>query len=237
LDRHLIAEQVELADRTAEFAQLHLAGPQATRLLEAALGDDVPVLDELLHMERTFGGRATAHVRRHDPLGWPGYDIVCLNARAGEIWQALARAGAKPAGGEAYNVLRVETGTPAYGVDVDDKRFAMELGRTERAISFTKGCYLGQEPIVMARDRAGHAPRLLVGLKLPGIVPSGSKLFRDAAEIGWVTSAVVSPRAGGPVGLGYVRYASHEPGQRLEVETANGREPAEVASLPMVKSG
>src|SRR3954469_21107312 len=76
LDRFVISEQVEFADRTREFAQLHLAGPQATAVLEKALLDDVPPLEELQHMVRTFGADATCHVRRHAPLGLPGYDVV-----------------------------------------------------------------------------------------------------------------------------------------------------------------
>jgi folate-binding protein YgfZ len=232
LDHFLISEQVEFADRTREFAQMHLSGPQATAVLEKALVDDVPELGELQHMVRTFGADATCHVRRHDVLGMPGYDVVCLAARAANVWQLLVRAGAKPAGREAYEVLRVEAGTPAYGVDLDENTFAPEVGRTARAISYTKGCYLGQEPIVMARDR-GHVNRTLLGVKLPaGPVPPGSLLFRDGKEVGRVTSSVVSPRMGTTVGLAYVRRGNQDPGTVLEVEAGGERRPAEVTPLP-----
>ncbi len=147
LDKHLIAEQVELTDRTDAFAQMHLSGPKATEILERAIGDAIPPLTEFQHMERTFGLNATCHIRRHDPLGVPGYDIVCLNAKAEGVWQMLVAAGAKPAGLDSFEILRIEAGTPIYGIDIDENRFVMEVAKALRAVSYTKGCFLGQEPI------------------------------------------------------------------------------------------
>jgi folate-binding protein YgfZ len=226
LDHYVISEQVEFADRTREFAQLHLAGPQAHAVLEKALLDDVQ------HMMRTFGANDTCHVRRHDLLGVMGYDIVCLAARAGNVWQLLTRAGARAAGHEAYEILRIEAGTPALGLDIDETTFAPEIGRTKQAISYTKGCYLGQEPIVMARDR-GQVNRTLVGVKLPdGPVPHNSLIYNDGKEVGRVTSSVISPRLGA-VGLAYIRRGNQEPGTTLEVEVGGARRAAIVMALPM----
>ena len=232
LDRYLVSEQVEFADRTRGFAQLHLAGPRAKEVLERALLDPVPELEPLEHMERTFGANATSHVRRHDPLALPGYDVVCLAGVAENVWGLLIRAGARPAGLEAYEWLRVEAGTPAYGADIDETRFVAEVGRTAQAICYTKGCYLGQEPIVMARDR-GQVQRTLLGLKLSGEgpAPHGSKLFQGGKEVGVTASSVVSP-ALGPVALAYVRRGSQEPGTAVEVESAGERRRAEVTPLP-----
>jgi tRNA-modifying protein YgfZ len=234
LDHFLISEQVEFADRTREFAQMHLAGAQAHHVLERALVDDVPDLQELQHMIRTFGSDSTSHVRRHTPLGLPGYDVVCLRGRAETVWQMLLRGGAKPAGRQTWETLRVEAGTPVQGADIDETTFAPEVGRIAQAISYAKGCYLGQEPVVMARDR-GQVNRTLLGLKLPdGPVPHNSLLFREGKEVGRVTSSVVSPRLGQAVGLGYVRRGNQESGTRLQVEVQGQRHPAEVAALPFV---
>jgi folate-binding protein YgfZ len=234
LDHFVISEQVEFADRTREFAQMHLAGAQAHHILEKALVDDVPELGELQHMMRTFGSDATSHIRRHTPLGLPGYDIVCLRGRAETVWQMLLRGGAKPAGRETWESLRVEAGTPVQGADIDETTFAPEVGRIAQTICYTKGCYLGQEPIVMARDR-GQINRTLLGLKLPdGVVPHNSLLFREGKEVGRVTSSVVSPQTKMAIGLGYVRRGSQEPGTRLEVDVQGQRHPAEVAALPVV---
>jgi tRNA-modifying protein YgfZ len=232
LDHFLIAERVEMADRTADFAQFHLAGPRAGAVLETAFGEPIPDLEPLQHMERTVGTSATCHVRRNDPLGLPGYDIVCLRERAADVQQALIAAGANLAGPEIYEVLRVEAGTPVYGADIDENRFAVEVGRTG-AICYTKGCYLGQEPIVMARDRAGHVNRAFRGLKLSGPTVAGSKLLAaDGKEVGIVTSAVNSPRLG-PIGLGYVRRGNEEPGTKLTIGPDAGGVSAVVVQLPM----
>jgi tRNA-modifying protein YgfZ len=231
LDHFLISEQVEFADRTAAFAQMHLAGPNAHTVLERALLDDVPPLDPLQHMVRTFGAADTCSIRRFDPLGVPGYDIVCLRSRAEIIWQLLVKAGASPAGRDAFEILRIEAGSPVFGLDMDENTFAPEVGRTAQAISYNKGCYLGQEPIVMARDR-GQVNRRLMGVRLPaGPVPHNSLLFREGKEIGRVTTSLVSPRFGA-IGLAYVRRGSQDPGTVLEVEAGTGRSPAEVATLP-----
>jgi folate-binding protein YgfZ len=233
LDRYVISEQVEFADRTREFAQMHLAGPNAIAVLERALMDEIPPLAELQHMERTFGADVTCHVRRRDPLGMPGFDVVCLRARGEAVWQLLVRAGANPAGKEAFEVLRVEAGTPVWGGDIDENTFAPEVGRTAQAISYGKGCYLGQEPIVMARDR-GQVNRALLGVKLPaGVVPRGSLLFREGKEVGRVMTSVVSPRLATAIGLAYVRRGSQEPGTMLEVEANTARRTAEVLKLPI----
>ncbi len=234
LDHFIIAEQVELTDRTNEFCQVHLAGPNAKAVLTRALADSVPDLEPLLHMERTFGFNVHSHIRRNDSLGMPGYDIICLNALAPGLWRMLTESGAKPAGLEAYEVLRIEAGTPVYGRDIDENRFAFEIGRTSQAISYEKGCYLGQEPIVMARDRAGHAPRTLLGLKLAGSHPvnHGDKVFRGEEEVGFVTSSVNSFRLGQAIALAYLRHGHQSPGTALEVRTSNGPVVAEASTLP-----
>lgn len=233
LDRYLISEQVEFADRTDEFAHFHLAGPQAKAVLERALLDDVPDLEPLQHMVRTFGTSSHSSIRRHDPLALPGYDIICLKSLSDDVATRLLKAGAKLAGLDTYEVLRIEAGTPAFGKDIDENRFIVEVGRIATAISYNKGCYLGQEPVVMARDR-GQVQRTFLGLKLSGTtpVPSGSKLFRDGKEIGLTTSSMVSPSLNAPIALAYIKRGNQEPGTMVEVEVGTERRSAEVTTLP-----
>jgi folate-binding protein YgfZ len=232
LDHYLISEDVEFADRTHHFVQLHLAGPTSPDIVARVLGTD-PTLASLQQRTVPFAGGAIV-LRRHDPLGLPGFDLVCGLEQAEGAWLRLLDAGARPAGREAYEVLRIEAGTPSYGVDVDETTFAPEVGRTKQAISYAKGCYLGQEPIVMARDR-GQVNRILLGLKLPeGTVPHGALLYRDGKEVGRVTSSVVSSRAGGAIALAYVRRGSQTPGTALEVEVGGQRRAAVVTPLPFV---
>jgi folate-binding protein YgfZ len=233
LNHFLISEDVQLTDRTRELAQVHLAGPDAPAVLGRAFGTnaDLPLLQE---RSLTLAGELPVRLRRNEPLGLPGFDVLCPSGRAGEVWQRLLEAGARPAGMQAYQLLRVEAGTPLYGVDLDENTFAPEVGRTRQAISYTKGCYLGQEPIVMARDR-GQVNRTLLGLKLPeGTVPAGSLLYRDGKEVGRVTSSVVSPALNGAIALAYVRRGNQEAGTTLEVDVGGQRRPAVVTALPFV---
>lgn len=218
LDRHLISEQVELTDRTAEFAQLHLAGPGAALLLARVQAD--------------ASYRYLRSFRLQDPLGLPGFDLVIPVQKAAEMWERLLAEGARPAGTEAYELLRVEAGTPLYGRDIDEERFVVEVGRGERAISYHKGCYLGQEPIVMARDR-GHVNRKLLGVTsaADGPLPKAAKLFREGNEVGQVTSSVVSPRRG-TIALAYLRRGSDAPGTELAAEADGTRGMVTVAALP-----
>ncbi len=196
LDHYLISEQVEFANRTREFAQMHLAGPQASAVLGQTLPDVALPVELLRHIAVRFGGEADSWVRRHDALGLPGCDIVCPADQAANIWQRLTQAGARPMGRQACEILRIEAGLPRQGADIDETTFAPEVGRIAETICYTKGCYLGQESIVMARDR-GQVNRSLVGVKLPGgPVPHGSALFAQGKEVGRVTSSVHSPRLG-----------------------------------------
>jgi folate-binding protein YgfZ len=235
LDHHLISERVELLDQTQAYAQLHLCGPAAPSLAAQVLGHGAAELAPLHHCSGASEG--VVSIRRHNALGIPGFDVLAAAEAARQLWCALTDAGAAPAGLESSEVLRVEAGQPADGVDIDDNRFVVEVGRGAQAISYTKGCYLGQEPIVMARDR-GHVNRLLQGVKLPGgAVAPGTKLFRDGQEVGLVTSSVYSPRFGKGIGLAYVRRGNQEPGTVLQVETAGERGEAVVSALPFEASG
>jgi folate-binding protein YgfZ len=238
LDHHLISEQVELGELTGAFAQLHVAGPAAADTLRAALEIDLPDLQTLQSAQRTSGGEPVP-ICRHEPLALPGYDLRCPPGKAEDIWHRLLTAGARPAGLDAYGILRVEAGTPVFGRDIDDNRLVMEVGRTAQAICYTKGCYLGQEPIVMARDR-GHVNRTLLGLKIQGAEPAipGARVFQSSTEVGQVTSSVVSPLLG-PIALAYLRRGSQEPGTTVEVEASAGstRLTALVASLPFSGAG
>lgn len=211
LDRYLISERVEVHDESAAYALFHNLGPADTEFL-VAIGD---------------AARPSSR-----PLGLPGYDILVPVAEADAIRGRLLADG-ELATPETWETLRIEAGTPVWGPDIDSGRFVMEVGNAARAVSYTKGCYLGQEPIVMARDRAGHVNRLFTGLKVlaGGPPPPGTKLTRDGTEVGVVTSSCHSPRLGVPVALGYVRWKHHEPGTRLDA----GGQPVEVVGLPPVK--
>jgi folate-binding protein YgfZ len=228
LDHYLISEQVVFTDRTAALALLHLAGPGALAHLKYVSGD-FPELQPLHHATLPT---TTGLLRRHDALSTTGFDLLLPTDEAQAVRHRLVEAGARLAGPETYDILRVEAGTPAFGPDIDENRLVMEVGRTAQAICYTKGCFLGQEPIVMARDR-GHVNRTLLGLKLHGSgpAPRGAKLVRDGNDVGQVASSVVSPRLG-PIALAYLRRGSQEPGTVVEVQGEGAPRTAAVSSLP-----
>jgi folate-binding protein YgfZ len=216
LDHFIVSEQVELTDRTTERAQLHVCGAESRRVVEQALTTTLSDLTDL-QQERQSLGASGVRVVRHDWLALPGYDLVCERGAEMDLAQRLQTAGAVPGGREALEVLRVEAGLPVDGVDMDENRFVVEVGRIRQAISYTKGCYLGQEPIVMARDR-GHVNRTLLGLRVSAdAVPPDRTVLRDGQEVGQVTSAVWSPRCQAVLALAYVKRGSQDVGTAVEV--------------------
>jgi folate-binding protein YgfZ len=151
------------------------------------------------------------------------------------LLERLQSAGAVLGDAAAYRVLRVEAGLPEYGIDIDENRLAMEVNRPQ-AISFNKGCYLGQEAIVMARDR-GQVNRLLMGVKCGASIqtdlPAGAKLFHNGAEAGQVTSSALSPRLRQVIALAYLRRGSWDVGTEVDIESTDGRTGI-VSALPFV---
>lgn len=234
LDKHHISEAVELIDHTANFAQFHLAGPNATAVLSKAIGDQVPALGEFQHMERTLTNGVTVHIRRHDPLAVPGFDIVCPLQTGSRVNALLLHAGATVGTAETYEILRVEAATPVYGIDIGEDRFVMEVANPLRGVSYDKGCYLGQEPIVMARDRAGFVNRSFFAMKVHGEtpLPAGTKLQNNGADVGLVTSSVRSPRLNAPIAIGYLRRGHQEIGLKLTAIIGEVTCPVEVIGYP-----
>ncbi|HEY7678405.1 MAG TPA: glycine cleavage T C-terminal barrel domain-containing protein, partial [Candidatus Methylomirabilis sp.] len=157
---------------------------------------------------------------------------------AAALWEAATRAGARhglrPVGLAALNVLRLEAGQ-AWGSDVAGDVLALETG-LERAISFTKGCYIGQEFVVRVAHR-GHVNRKLSGLVLNGdrVPPAGSRVMAGDKEMGWITSAALSPGLGRPIALGYVRRECNAPGSKVTVRAGDAALDAEVVALPFVR--
>lgn len=218
LNHYLISEVADLTDCTQELGEFHVAGPRAKALVNRSAGADRAV--------RAY---------RHDRIAAPGYDLLFPTERKSGIFQELLQEGAVPGDAATFEVLRIEAGRPAHGAEIDDTRLAMEVGRTAQAISYAKGCYLGQETIVMARDR-GHVNRTLLGLRLTGdtLPAPGVKVFRGEEEIGQVTSSAFSPRAASTLALAFLRRGHQQPGTAVAVAAENGRQPAEVAMLPFV---
>ncbi len=208
LSKYVITEDVEIADRSAEYAPLFLVGPRAEAWLSAQIeGFTLPPL-----CGAATGSLASADVmiRRVDFTGQPGFEIIAATEDAADVWNAITGTGVPPAGFEAFEALRIEAGFPRYGIDLTDDNIAQEAGRTAQAISFTKGCYLGQEPIARL-DALGHVNRVLTRLTLRegAAPPSGTEVCAaDGKPVGHITSAILSPGMNCPVALALLKAAA-----------------------------
>jgi folate-binding protein YgfZ len=196
LDHYIISEQVEVADRTDALSMHRAAGPGAQQALEGFFRCNLAGLKHLQHQSIRFSDGTDGFIRRFDSLSVPAFDIFGLTApRPAPLGLALADQ-------QVHEILRVEAGLPAFGSDMDENRLVMEVGRTAQSISYAKGCFLGQEPIVMARDR-GQVNRVLLGVKVAAgdALPRGTRLFKGEEEVGQVTSSMHSPRLGQVIAL------------------------------------
>ncbi len=237
LARYTVADDVTLEDVSGAWGLLSLQGPAAPAVLGDLLGGPVPVLEPLQHVEAQVAG-AAVRVVCHSRTGETGYDLWVAADRAAALWDAAAEAGGRhalrPVGLAALNVLRLEAGQ-AWGGDVAGDVLAMETG-LEGPISFSKGCYIGQEFVVRIAHR-GHVNRKLSGLVLNGdrVPEAGDKVIQGDKEVGWTTSAALSPALGRPIALGYVRRECYDPGSKVTVRTAGHAVDAEVVALPFYK--
>ena len=219
--RHLaiykIGREVEIAQPGDEVAILSLLGPAAGEL--AGTG---PLAPEHAHREARVGGvdcRAAATDL--------GIDLICAASRAQDVAGALIEAGAAPVSEPAAEILRVESGRPRFGHEMSAATIPQEAGIDGRAVSFTKGCYIGQETVARLHYK-GRPNRRLRGLKLEAPVAPDDAISREGREIGRIGTAVISP-AHGPIALAVIRREA-EPGTLVEVgESGIG---AQVVELP-----
>jgi tRNA-modifying protein YgfZ len=213
LNRHLISEQVEL-NCFPDFKLVRIVGPQAKAVVSQA---------------------GLAPTREHVLPGQESLDLFLPNADEDRdvMWHRLLDAGAVVGTPATYDLLRIEAGLPEFGIDIDENRLAMEVNRTAQAICYTKGCFLGQETIVMARDR-GQVNRLLMGVKVAEGAPlaAGAKLYRANEEVGQVTSSVFSPRLGQVIALAYLRRGNWDPGTEVMIDPTTDGRTGVVCALP-----
>src|SRR5436190_3619461 len=219
LRRFNIGFDAELHKRTLERGLLSLIGPKA----DVALGGQAPACHEHANVAAEIGGAPVRLVRTD-----VGIDVICDSADTERVKAALLDSGAVEIDEATADVLRVELGRPRYGVDLDDSVIPQEAGLNERAVSFTKGCYVGQETVARLHYR-GKPNRHLRGLRLGEQVQPGTELRLGDREVGRLTSVAISPRFG-PVGLAIVRREA-QPGDVLDA----GGVAAEVVDLPFAQ--
>jgi folate-binding protein YgfZ len=215
--RFKIGYDVELHKRTMQRGLLSLVGPGA----RAVAGAEDLTAEEHAHRAGTIGGRPVRLVATD-----VGVDLLCDADDTEAVRAALLQEGATPVSEEAAEIVRVERGRPRYGAELDDSTIPQEAGLNERAVSFTKGCYVGQETVARLFYR-GKPNRHLRGLRLSEPAPSGAGLRLGDRVVGHLASSLVSPTHG-PIALALVRREAAV-GDTVAVE---GGASAEVVELP-----
>jgi aminomethyltransferase len=246
LERYHIREKVEITDREGDLDVFEIHGPAATAVLARAAGGTRVATDPYRHREIAILGRAVRFVS-HPWTGDPGGHLVLDPANGDAVAEEILRAGAEEGlgliGEDALEILRIEGGTPRFGIDVTDRTLLLELDR-EDMVSHTKGCYLGQETVARVHNR-GRVQRVLVGLEIEGdAVPEPETLvLHDEAPAGETRSAVVSPSLERVVALAMVRRQASEPGTVVHVamasvhgDTASRQVAATVRPLPLYRA-
>ena len=235
LDRYIIRENVEIHDRSDAWGALLVGGPRA-----GACWNRSPCMSRMSDWHTP--SRPYWAIRHTcgavDLIGSDSWLLVCGRGELAPVQAALANAGAVTANLEAFELARIEAGTPLYGRDISDANLPQEVNRDAQAISFTKGCYLGQETVARI-DAVGHVNRVLVGVRFagPGVPAVGTELqLADQAGqqgsspvVGAVTSAAYSPRLQSGLGLAYIRRGHTHAGTKLMSNLG----PAEVVALPL----
>ena len=245
LSRYLVSEDVTLADVTGDEALFSVEGPRAAKLLSQILVDlsETRLAELEMHHFISDGGderELRVSAARHGP--GTAFDVAVPARQAAEFLVNLLDAGRplglRPVGWQVQEIRRIEAGIPLLGVDMDASHLPLEA-RLDDAISFNKGCYIGQEYVVRLAHR-GHLNRKLTGLAFSGqTVPNAGDEIRashdeSARAAGRVTSAAFSPSLGQPIAMGYVPSALLEPGTVVTVLSGNGTLQARVTELPFV---
>lgn len=226
LDALIFSEDARVSDASAESAAITVVGRKAATLLATACGLNAGTLAGLPTLGVAEG--ESVFVARTDDAEGGAFDAFVQSGSRAALVERLEAAGIKPVGGDVIDLLRIEAGRPAFGRDMDEHTIPLEAGLLERAISLTKGCYVGQEVIVRVLHRgAGRVAKRLVRLAFDAALETppapGTVLHIDGREAGRITSAARSPRLGRVVALGYLAREDAE-ASRASAAAIDGRE-------------
>ena len=233
MDKYIIMDDVTLTDRTEAYATLAVEGPRAAAVTRAVSGVDLGEMEELELREGVVGGIA-CRIGKRSPGGIAGSEFVVAQEKAEELWKALEAAVRKEGGGpfgyRALNTVRLEMGIPWFGYDFGEKQIPHEAGLQDSHISYTKGCYTGQEIVERVRSR-GQVNRVRVSLRFDTTAgpAANTPLLADGKEVGTVTRSGFSPALNAWIGMGYVRREKSVAGTKLEMSEGG----ATVTAVPM----
>jgi folate-binding protein YgfZ len=233
LEKFVVAEDVQIIDVAPLYGLLRVAGPEAAKIASAVV-KEIPALPlEIKKAQSESFGEYYIAFQPGPPE--PAFDFFAPVESIGRLAQALVDSGCALCGWQALETARIESTAPRFGADIDESNLPPEAGLETRAISYSKGCYIGQE--VIARIRTyGQVAKTLRGLKFDSTAAKlpvkGAKLFHGDKEVGYVTSATASPRCRSNIALAYVRKEANAVGTELLVEIDDAKIPARIQTIP-----
>ena len=240
-EKFIIADDVQVIDAAPHYGLISVQGPESWTVVDR-LGLNVAMPEKEFQSRRirdeTLG---EIYCMNRPRTGSKGFELFAPTAALATLTDTLITCaeslGGRACGWRALETARLEAGIPRFGVEMTETNLAPEAGIESRAISYTKGCYIGQETIARIRTY-GQVPKALRGFRFgdgSATLPSpGDKLFLGDKEVGYVSSAIHSPALHAPIGLGYVRREHNGVGTELNVRSANGEVTATIVKLPFV---
>jgi len=241
LEKYIVADDVQIVDAAPHYGLLSVQGPKAEATVRAlGLFAEIPV-HPLASIKVSDPALGEIYLANNPRLMNSGFDLFVPNdslaAVADKLTAAAKQNGGRACGWQAFETARIEAGIPRFGADMDETNIPLECGLEARAITYTKGCYIGQE-VINRIHSVGHVNRELRGLRLAADLKSlpqrGDKLFHAGKEAGYLTSAIKSPSLKANIALGYVSREANQPGTELTLRTADGETPAKIVALPFV---
>jgi folate-binding protein YgfZ len=254
LEKFIVSDDVQVVDVASHYGLLSVQGPKAEAVINAlGIFPDLPArrLQSVKVSDATLGeiylvgqSRISLSESGAQRVMRPtlGFDLFIptnsLGAVADKLIAAAKSVGGRVCGWDAFETARIEAGIPRFGQDMDETNIPLECGIEARAVSYSKGCYIGQE-VINRIHSIGHVNKELRGLRLADdlktLPAKGDKLFRDGKEVGYLTSATKSPTLNANIALGYVRREANAIGTELALRTVAGETKALISDWPFLK--
>lgn len=242
LGKFIVADDVQIVDVASLYGLLGVQGPKAEAVIRSlGIFSEIPTqpFQSMKISDATLGEIYLVNQARLAPL--VGFDLFIpldsLGAVADKLVAAAKAVSGRACGWQAFETARIEAGIPRFGTDMDESNIPLECGIESRAVSYDKGCYIGQE-VINRIHTIGHVNKELRGLRLSDDLKSlpakGDKLFRDGKEVGYITSAVKSPALNTQIALGYVRREANALDTELVLRSGTVEAKAAVVQLPFV---
>jgi folate-binding protein YgfZ len=241
LEKFIVADDVQVVDVVPHYGLLSVQGPKSEAVVRALeIFSELPTKSfQSAKLSEAMLGEI--YLVNQPRVGLAGFDmfvpINSLGAVADKLIAAAISVGGRAAGWDALEIARIEAGIPRFGPDMDETNIPLECGIEAQAVSYSKGCYIGQE-VINRIHSIGHVNKELRGLRLEGDLKSGpvkgDKLFHDGKEAGYVTSAVNSPNLNAHIALGYVRREYYQIGTELVLGGNAAEAKARIVDFPFV---